>query len=110
MGYMYHELHFRKLSEGSLRLSNSSATNTLLPSGRLEVYINGRWGTVCSNGFSITSARVVCEQLGFNNVERWTTIGSQRYSSQTLHACGKHGLHGEIGHMPNSSAFTFHIT
>lgn len=68
-----------KYAEGSLRLSSSSATTTLTPSGRLEVYINGRWGTVCSNGFSDTSATVVCEQLGFNNVEGWTTIGSQRY-------------------------------
>jgi len=32
--------------------------------GRLEVYHNGTWGTVCDNGFSDTAARVVCYSLG----------------------------------------------
>jgi len=36
--------------------------------GRLEVYYNGTWGTVCDNGFSDTAARVVCNMLGFGYV------------------------------------------
>jgi len=35
--------------------------------GRLEVYHNGVWGTVCDNGFSDTAARIVCYSLGFGN-------------------------------------------
>ena len=68
------------LVEGSVRLltTSSSSSTTLSPFGRLEVYINGRWGTVCDNGFSNTSANVVCQQMGFSAAVRWTNIGAQR--------------------------------
>ena len=38
----------------------------LLPgpsSGRLIVYYDGSWGTVCKDGFSVNDARVVCSEL-----------------------------------------------
>lgn len=33
--------------------------------GRLEIFHEGRWGTVCNNGFDATAAKIICNSIGY---------------------------------------------
>ena len=45
-----------------IRLQEGNYTNE----GRVEIYCNGQWGTICSNGFGSIDAQTICKQLGYN--------------------------------------------
>ncbi|XP_076080008.1 adhesion G protein-coupled receptor B2-like [Mytilus galloprovincialis] len=59
---------------GDLRLVGSNGPR----GGRLEVYYNHQWGTVCHDNFDVVSARVACRQLMYstNEVEIYTAGGA----------------------------------
>ena len=55
------------LFPGMIRLQGGSYPNQ----GRVEVYCNGQWGTICDDGFGSTDARTICKQLGYNSYYRY---------------------------------------
>ncbi|RDD42220.1 Mucin-like protein, partial [Trichoplax sp. H2] len=53
--------------EGDLRLVDGSSSNK----GRLEIYHNNQWGTICHDGFGVSDGRVACRQLGYTGFVKY---------------------------------------
>lgn len=63
----------------TLRLADTSSADTTI-TGRLEVLVDGEWGTVCGYYFDSTAAQVACRGLGYSAVGEclnalWVCIG-----------------------------------
>ena len=48
-------------SNGDVRLAGYGATHLW---GRLEIYLNDTWGTICDDTFHLKEADVACRQMG----------------------------------------------
>lgn len=55
------ELHFSVRIQGP---RNSEGV------GRVEIFYNGQWGTICDDNWDVKDAMVVCRQLGFSSAVR----------------------------------------
>ncbi|XP_022102539.1 deleted in malignant brain tumors 1 protein-like isoform X2 [Acanthaster planci] len=72
-------------------------------SGRVEIYRNDSWGTICDNKWDSTDAGVVCRQLGFSGVQEAKSSAHFGQGSGPVHmegvACA--GQEDELGHCPS---------
>ena len=86
--------------EGDVRLVGGSGPHE----GRVEVYHNGVWGTVCDDGWDLQDAMVVCRQLGYINataIPPSTKFGSGSGPSMfsNLDCSGSESSVTECGHL-----------
>ncbi len=56
--------------EGALRLAGGFSSSE----GRVEIFHDGQWGTVCDDFWGLEDADVVCRQLGFGGAIDFTSL------------------------------------
>lgn len=57
----------------SVRLANGNSSLE----GRVEIFYNNQWGTICDDDWDMNDANVVCRQLGFPQASQ--ALGNAHY-------------------------------
>ncbi|PIK61635.1 putative deleted in malignant brain tumors 1 protein-like, partial [Apostichopus japonicus] len=78
--------------EGSLKIVDGFSVY----SGRIEIYHNGEWGTICDDDWDDDDAQVACRQLGYPTVDSYG--GSAYYGD-------RYGSSANYGDRYDSSAY-----
>lgn len=91
----------------SIRLAGTNSTEL---EGRLEVFVNGAWSTVCDKTFDFREASVACRQLGYSGavkVAKQTVYGagSGRIWSDDLNCTGRETNLLDCPRAPRSQSF-----
>ena len=73
--------------EGATRLVSAEGAPSLNGIGRLEVFHDAAWGTVCKSGFTSGAASVACKSMGYNSARVSGALSSCRNISG-LNYCG----------------------
>lgn len=50
-----------KPPDGQIRIVSTDGAPSHSPMGRVEMFIKGKWGTICNRGWSDNSAMVACK-------------------------------------------------
>ena len=67
-------------TNGTIQLAGGRSSNE----GRVEICINGVWGTVCDDSWDNNNARVVCRQLGLPYTGNQIELHANYYSDSNF--------------------------
>ncbi|XP_069112364.1 scavenger receptor cysteine-rich domain-containing protein DMBT1-like isoform X1 [Argopecten irradians] len=92
-------------------------------SGRVEVFYDGQWGTICSSRWDDNDAKVVCRMLGYSESVNyynyffppgtgmvWMTDLKCTGTESTLYECGFNGWGSACSHYHDVGVFCFNNT
>ena len=74
---MHNYLCIINLDTSTVRfVSKREKVSRYLTAGRIQIFFAGRWGTICSNGFTSSDARRLCHILtGSSSVLAYGAVG-----------------------------------